>query len=50
VNAALDKTPELVNEGPYDKGWMVLIQTSGALPGDLMDAAAYEAYLATLDH
>ncbi len=49
VNGALADKPELVNENPYEAGWMVVIEASGALDG-LMDAAAYEAYLATLDH
>lgn len=49
VNAALTDKPELVNEGPYDKGWMIVLSTSGKLEG-LMDAAAYQAFLATLDH
>jgi glycine cleavage system H protein len=50
VNGDLASKPELVNEGPYDKGWMIVIKPSGALPGDLMDAAAYEKHLSTLDH
>ncbi len=49
VNAALTDKPELVNEAPYDKGWMIVLAPSGKLEG-LMDAAAYEAFLATLDH
>jgi glycine cleavage system H protein len=49
INGALESGPELVNEGPYDKGWMLVIKPSGALDG-LMDAAAYEQYLGTLDH
>lgn len=49
INGALDGTPELVNEAPYEKGWMIVLETSSALDA-LMDAAAYEAYLGTLDH
>ncbi len=49
VNGALEGSPELVNEGPYDKGWMIALRGAGSLDG-LMDAAAYEAYLGTLDH
>jgi glycine cleavage system H protein len=51
VNAALENKPELVNESPYDKGWMLLLKLSQ--PSDLdklMDAAAYTAFLGTLDH
>ena len=35
--------------GAYLKGWMIVLSTSGKLEG-LMDAAAYQAFLATLDH
>lgn len=49
INDALDAKPELVNEAPYEGGWMVLVKPSGDLSG-LMDAAAYEAFLGTLDH
>jgi glycine cleavage system H protein len=42
VNDALEATPELVNSGPYDAGWMIEVQQAdGAVPGDLLDAAAY---------
>jgi glycine cleavage system H protein len=50
VNSALADHPELINDSPYDKGWMLLIEPSDDkdLAG-LMDAAAYEAFLATLE-
>lgn len=50
INGALDGQPELVNEDCYTKGWMIVIKPAGALPADLMDAAAYEKHLASLDH
>ncbi len=51
INGALEGSPELVNESCYDKGWMVVLRASGSLSdAGLMDAAAYEAFLATLDH
>jgi glycine cleavage system H protein len=49
VNAALADKPEWINEDPYTKGWMVVIEAD-AVPATLMDAAAYTAYVATLDH
>lgn len=49
TNGALEGSPELVNESPYEKGWMIALKGAGALDG-LMDAAAYEAFLGTLDH
>ena len=49
VNAALADRPELVNDAPYDKGWMLLIRVDDPKQLDaLMDASAYEAFLATL--
>jgi glycine cleavage system H protein len=51
VNTALADRPELVNDAPYDKGWMLLVQLDDASELDgLMDAKAYEAFLGTLDH
>jgi glycine cleavage system H protein len=50
VNGALESSPEVVNEAPYAKGWMVVIRPSDAGELDrLMDAAAYEDYLGSLD-
>ncbi len=48
-NGSLDDQPELVNEDPWDKGWMIAIE-----PGDegaeLLDAAAYRAHVAESAH
>ena len=45
-NAALDDAPELVNQDPYGKGWMVLIQPSSADPlSGLLNASDYQALL-----
>jgi len=44
VNDALDGTPELVNSGPYEAGWMFevrLADGAAGVPDDLLDAAAY---------
>lgn len=42
VNQDLDANPELVNEDPYGKGWMVVIEaTNTAGVGQLMDATSY---------
>jgi glycine cleavage system H protein len=50
VNGDLDGTPEVVNEAPYEGGWFVVIKPSSPAEYDaLMDAAAYEAFLSTLD-
>jgi glycine cleavage system H protein len=46
VNAALKDDPALVNRDPYQGAWMLKIE--GAAPADLMDAEAYEKYVASL--
>ena len=50
INEELEPSPELVNEGPYEAGWLVKIKLSDPAELDaLMDAAAYEAYVGSLD-
>jgi glycine cleavage system H protein len=41
-NTELESAPEMVNESPYESGWMVKVKLSGALPDDLMDADTYK--------
>ena len=50
VNKALEETPATVNEDPLGAGWFMKIRISdkGALDA-LMDEAAYQAFLKTLD-
>jgi glycine cleavage system H protein len=44
VNAALTDTPELINSGPYEDGWFVMIDPEDATAIDaLLDAAGYRA-------
>lgn len=46
INEELDAAPELVNNDPYGKGWIIKIRVKDAAELDnLMDAAAYEASL-----
>jgi len=49
VNEELEDAPEIVNESAEDKGWMVRIKITEDDQDGLMDKAAYDAYLATLD-
>lgn len=44
VNEELEDAPELVNQDPYGKGWMVRFKA--AAPEDLMDAEAYAELVA----
>lgn len=46
VNEELDAAPELVNNDPYGKGWIIRIAIKDAAELDkLMDAQTYEASL-----
>ena len=46
-NDQLQDSPELVNDGPYDSGWMVRVSLTDATELDnLMGAAEYDAFLA----
>ena len=46
VNEALKDQPELINDNPYDEGWMLVVQLSNPEELDsLMNAKEYEAYL-----
>ena len=45
VNQALSAAPELVNEDPYDKGWLLVIRLHSGFPPGLMDAPGYEGQL-----
>ena len=40
-NDAVRAAPETINRAPYTEGWLVKVKISGALPDDLLDAAAY---------
>jgi glycine cleavage system H protein len=43
VNGDLDDNPEIVNEDPYGRGWMVRLRPSNIEElNSLLDAAAYE--------
>lgn len=47
VNQKAIDEPEIVNDDPYDEGWLIRIRMSD--PGEvagLMDAAAYRAHIA----
>jgi glycine cleavage system H protein len=41
LNTELEGKPELVNESPYEDGWMIKIRISGNLPDDLLTADEY---------
>jgi glycine cleavage system H protein len=46
VNEELKDHPELINDNPYDEGWMVVVKMSNPAELDgLMSAEQYQAYL-----
>ena len=46
INTALEDTPELINQSPYDDGWMVKVKVTDTSEfGKLMDADAYRQML-----
>jgi len=46
VNSTLEDTPETINEEPYGKGWIVVVELSNPAELDnLMDAAEYGKFV-----
>lgn len=46
VNGTLEDSPELLNESPYDDGWMFKVRLAdGSLPDDLLTADQYLSLL-----
>ncbi|MBI2638845.1 glycine cleavage system protein GcvH [Candidatus Peregrinibacteria bacterium] len=51
ANSALEKSPEAINGDPYGAGWIFKITGfKTEETANLMDAAAYKAFIATLKH
>jgi glycine cleavage system H protein len=47
ANSALSQTPELVNQDPYGRGWMIVIAPSDlGEVANLLGAPEYESFLA----
>jgi glycine cleavage system H protein len=46
VNEDLAESPEIINEDPYGKGWIAVLEVrDNSELDDLMDASEYEKYL-----
>ena len=46
VNEELVESPEIINEEPYGKGWIAVLEMDDESEvGELMDASEYERYL-----
>jgi glycine cleavage system H protein len=51
VNAELGKKPEVVNQDPYGRGWMLLIKPAAAAEwNELLTAEQYQAHIAQAGH
>ncbi len=50
VNETLGSQPELVNQSPYEAGWLIEVEASSyeAEKGNLLDARAYSLHLQSL--
>jgi glycine cleavage system H protein len=44
TNPKLADKPELINQEPYGEGWMVKLELTGPVSGDLLDEAAYVSF------
>ncbi len=50
VNTSLENSPELVNQSPYEKGWIAEIEISDQGEAkNLMDSKAYSSYAGGLE-
>jgi len=49
VNTDLDANPEIINESPYDGGWMIRVKLA-ASPSDLMSMEEYEEFVQNETH
>ena len=51
ANTALPDEPALINESPYENGWMIKVKVAEAAPLDeLLDATAYAEYRSESSH
>lgn len=48
VNSELSSSPQLVNEDPFNGGWMVKIKTTNADLSALMDVDAYNSHVSSV--
>ena len=52
INTALESQPELINEDPWQKGWMIAIRPTklAAEQSGLLEAGAYKSHLEASAH
>ncbi|HEY6538777.1 MAG TPA: glycine cleavage system protein GcvH [Candidatus Dormibacteraeota bacterium] len=44
INSEVSSSPELVNQDPQGRGWLIRVRVDGDLPRDLLDSAAYDSF------
>ncbi len=49
INENLADTPEIINQQPYEDGWLFRVQLDGQLDDSLLDADAYQALVSEED-
>ncbi len=45
VNEEVMQDPEIVQDDPYGKGWLIKVKATAADTGNLLDALSYQKYL-----
>lgn len=50
VNEEVSAAPELVNQDPHGRGWLIRVRVEGDLPAELLDSAAYDAFAQADSH
>jgi glycine cleavage system H protein len=50
VNADVMASPELVNQDPYGRGWLIRLRVEGDPSADLLDSAEYDSFAKADSH
>ncbi|HUY23894.1 MAG TPA: glycine cleavage system protein GcvH [Candidatus Saccharimonadales bacterium] len=50
VNTDVTVSPELVNQDPYGRGWLLRLRVDGDPPADLLDSAEYDSFAEADSH
>ncbi len=48
INESIVDTPELINQSPYDQGWLIKVDSKTVEKDDLMDESSYKTFLNTI--
>jgi glycine cleavage system H protein len=50
VNSDVIASPELVNQDPYGRGWLIRLRREGDPPAGLLDSAEYDSFAEADSH